>query len=440
MHCLWIKHASQLVQVSNTGVSSLTGDAMKDIVVIDDGSMVIDANGIIEAVGTTSDLENRYGNVAFQKVLDANGMCIIPGLVDGHTHPVWCGDRVHEFAMKLAGATYLEVHKMGGGIGFTVEHIRRASEEELYTLLIPRLDAMLRHGTTLIEAKSGYGLETEAELKMLRVLHRASITHPIDIVSNFLGAHSVPKGSDAASYAKLVCDEQIPAVVASNARNETSVEFVDVFHEKGVFEGVETRQILQAAKEAGFLLNFHGDELHPMESGVLAAELHATAVSHCEHVSEEGMRQMAAANVAAVLLPTTAYMLRIAYPPARALIAHQVPVALGSDFNPNAHCLSLPMVMHLSCVNMHLTMEEALVAATLNAAASMNRAEKHGSLEVGKCGDFVVLDATHWKHLIYALGDEPIRSVWKSGQCVYQRPDTVPVLRSALPTSPITSQ
>jgi imidazolonepropionase len=262
----------------------------------------------------------------------------------------------------------------------------------------------------------GYGLELKTETKMLRVLHRANEQHPVEVVSNFCGAHSVPKGKSAAEAANDLIHTQIPAIAKLRDQGHISPEFIDVFMEKGVFEEKESRAILQAGQKAGFSINFHGDELSYTGSAELAAELGATTVSHLEWISEAGIQAMAAKKVVATLLPTTAYVLRIEPPPGRRLIAGNVPVALGSDFNPNAHCLSMPMVMNFACVTMKLTLNEALNAATINAAASLNRADRFGSLEVGKQGDFVVLGAPSWEHVVYQVADPPIEQVYVRGQ------------------------
>jgi len=328
---------------------------------------------------------------------------------------------VHEFAMKLAGATYMDIHKMGGGIGFTVEHTRKSSKEELKQLLISRLDRMLNYGTTVIEAKSGYGLETETEMKMLEVLHEVDQLHPIDIVSTYLGAHSVPKGSTAAQATVDIINNQIPALKKLRDEGKISPQNIDVFCEKGVFEVDDSKKILQAGKDAGLLLNFHGDELNPMKSGQLGGELGASAISHLEKVDDQGIQAMAKKPTVAVLLPTTAYILRLECPPARKFIENGVPVALGSDFNPNAHCMSMPHVMNLACVMMRMTMNEALVAATINAAASLEKSKQYGSIEVGKYGDFVIINNAKWEHLIYEMVDPPIEYVIKKGKVVRGR-------------------
>ncbi|KAL9646725.1 hypothetical protein ABK040_001147 [Willaertia magna] len=393
--CL-LKNASQIVQITNDSTIKIKkGKEQNEIEIIKNGSMIIDLNGKIKFIGTNEQLENylkEHENIKFEKEIDCSGKSIIPGLVDSHTHPVWNGDRCHEFVMKLQGATYMQIHQMGGGIGFTVRHTRQSTIDELFELLIKRLKTMITNGTTLVEGKSGYGLETETEIKMLQVLHKAnqqniSLKIP-EIVSTYLGAHSVPKDKKLDEYTNEIINQQIPAIKEAMEKGLIGPSLIDVFHEKGVFETEETKRVLLEGKnKLGLNINFHGDELNPMKSAELSYELDALAVSHCEHISDEGIKCMAEKSICATLLPTTAYILRIEYPPARKMIDNGVPVVLATDFNPNAHCMSLPFVMNLSCVNMRMTLNEALVATTLNAAASIGKSDTHGSLHVGKVGD-----------------------------------------------------
>jgi len=420
-HRTLIKNADQLVVVCSNKERVKKGKDMDQVEIIANGSLVIGHDGKIVAVGSADAIAAQFTDATFEHVVEAKGKSVVPGLCDAHTHPVWSGDRVHEFKAKLAGATYLQIHEMGGGIGFTVRHTHASSEEELEELFEQRLNRMLKFGTLLLEAKSGYGLDWANELKMLKVIHAVAKRHPIHIVSNYCGAHSVPKGLTAVEATKDIVENQIPALVKAKEAGEIDPELIDVFCEKGVFEAKESRAILAAGQKAGLKINFHGDELNPTHSAELGAELGALAISHLECISEEGMAAMAEKEVVGVLLPTTAYVLRIHPPPARKMIDAGIPVALGSDFNPNAHCLSMPHVMNLACVMMRMTMNEALVAATINSAASMDRAHSHGSLEVGKQGDVVVLSTSSWEHLIYQQVDPPIESVLRAGKVVFQR-------------------
>lgn len=431
---LRIHNAGQIVCVRNSndggssgssGQPAVGADAMRRVDVLsaaEEGAplqLVVGADGRIAALGTASAVDARVGRDAtFGADVDARGGALLPGLADAHTHPVWSGDRVHEFALKLGGAGYMDVHRMGGGIGFTVRHTRASGEAELAGLLRRRLGRMLRCGTTLAEAKSGYGLDTATELKMLRVIHASS--HAVELVGTFLGAHSVPAGTTAQAQAQLVAGEMTREVAAAMRRGEVSPTFVDVFHEEGVFDYDQTRAILAAGRDvAGLEPSFHGDELHHCRSAELAGDIGARAVSHLEMVSRDGIAALTRRPTFAVLLPTTAYLMRLKPPPARDLIAAGVPVALGTDFNPNAHCLSMPLTMNMACVLMHMSMEEALVASTLNAAAAIGRAEDYGTLEKGKWGDVLILDAPRWEHIAYELADPPITHVFKKGVLVH---------------------
>jgi imidazolonepropionase len=380
-------------------------------------TILVDQKGLIAVVEKEETLMQHswYQEATFEKDIDASDMSVIPGLVDSHTHPIWDGDRVHEFAMKLAGATYMDIHNAGGGIRYTVQHTRESTVERLESSLKHRLDRMLQQGTTLMEAKSGYALEKDGELQLLRILTKIAKQHPIEISTTYLGAHTIPKGRSSSDYVKDIIDNHLPALKASIDEGEIRVDNIDVFHEHHVFETEETRKILCAGHRMGLHVNFHGDQLHPMNSAELAAEIDATAVSHLEEISDQGIRAMAQKSIVAILLPSTAYILRIPPPPARKMIDAGVPVALGSDFNPNAHCLSMPFIMNLACVLMQMTMNEVLVAATLNAAASLHRSHLHGSIEVGKYANFVLIGHNNWQHLIYELVDPPIAAIIVQG-------------------------
>ncbi|XP_029810138.1 probable imidazolonepropionase isoform X3 [Suricata suricatta] len=359
---------------------------------------------------------------------------------------------------RLAGATYMDIHQAGGGINFTVEHTRQASEEELFCSFQQRLQCMMRAGTTLVECKSGYGLNLETELKMLRVIERARRQGPIGISATYCGAHSVPKGKTATEAADEIINNHLPKLKELGSRGEIHVDNIDVFCEKGVFDLNSTRRILQSGKDLGLQINFHGDELHPMKAAELGAELGARAISHLEEVSDEGIAAMATAGTSAILLPTTAYMLRtqgvgylksasipsiwsaevplsetdiffyfprlrLKQPRARKMLDEGVIVALGSDFNPNAYCFSMPLVMHLACVNMRMSMPEALAAATINAAYALGKSHTHGSLEVGKQGDLIIINSSRWEHLIYQFGGhhELIEYVIAKGKVIYRK-------------------
>ncbi|XP_044083781.1 probable imidazolonepropionase [Neovison vison] len=422
-HRLLLENARQVVMVCARGERFLARDALCRLAVLEGASLVVGTDGFIKAIGPADEIQKMFCEDSFDERIDCSGKCILPGLVDAHTHPVWAGERVHEFAMKLAGATYMDIHQAGGGINFTVERTRQASEEELFCSFQERLQCMMRAGTTLVECKSGYGLNLETELKMLRVIERARRQLPIGISATYCGAHSVPKGKTASEAADEIISSHLPKLKELARSGEIHVDNIDVFCEKGVFDLDSTRRILQSGKEMGLQINFHGDELHPMKAAELGAELGAQAISHLEEASDEGITAMATAQCSAVLLPTTAYMLRLKQPRARKMLEEGVIVALGSDFNPNAYCFSMPVVMHLACVNMRLSMPEALAAATINAAYALGRSHTHGSLEVGKQGDLIIINASRWEHLIYQFGGhhELIEYVVAKGKVIYKK-------------------
>lgn len=426
---LLIHSAKQVVQITAGREKVLTGGQLKNIMVLnakpEDGlSIVVDRNGQIVAIGFDSEINNQFRNTTFERRVDASELCVLPGFIDAHTHPVWAGDRVHEFRMKLAGASYMDIHNAGGGIHLTVEHTRRASEEELFRSLRDRLIRMLRSGSTVVECKSGYGLDTETEMKSLRVLERAKreLTF-VDISITYCGAHAIPRDMTEEAATRMIIDEQLPTIARSIRLGEISVDNIDVFCEKGVFEVENSKKILEAGRDMGFRINFHADEIHPLGGADMGTEIKAHAISHLEQISDNAVTEMAKNGTIAVIIPTTAYILRLPSPPVRKLIEAGIPIALGSDFNPNAFCLSMPMVMHLACILFKMSMEEALVASTLNAAASIGMSETHGSIEVGKKADFVLFDVPTWEHVIYQFGeyDHLIQVVIKNGQVAYDK-------------------
>lgn len=348
------------------------------------------------------------------EVLDAGGGTIVPGFVDPHTHLPFAGYREDEFDRRLRGESYAQIAASGGGIVSTVDATRRASHDELLRVTLARLDRQLLHGTTTTEAKSGYGLNLEAEIRQLQVLKAAAKRHPVEIAATAMPGHEVPPEwrHDPDGYVELVTREIHPAIAAARL-----AEAVDVFCEKGVFSPAQTRRLLADAKEFGWRIHLHADELTPLGGAELAAELGASSASHLLHASEAGIAALAAAGVVAVLLPGVSFFLRDRYAPARRLVEAGVPVALATDCNPgSSHTESMAMAMTLGCLGAGLSSEEALTAATLNAAAALGRADRIGSIEVGKRADLVVLDAPSAKHLVYHFGVNLVRHVVKAGR------------------------
>lgn len=351
-----------------------------------------------------------------KQTYDAEGCLVTPGLVDAHTHLVFGGWRQHELPQKLAGATYLEILKGGGGILSTVRNTRAATEEELVEKTKNLLDQMIAHGTTTVEAKSGYGLSTVEELKQLRVVRALQETHPVDLVSTFMGAHAIPEEykNDRASYVKLVCEEMIPTVA-----KEKLAEFCDIFCETAVFDIEETRKILNCAKEYGFGVKLHGDEIDPIGGGELAGELEALSAEHLIEASDAGIEAMAKSGTIGVLLPATSMYLDKSFARARKMLDTNMAVAVATDFNPGSSPnFNMQIPMTLACLKYRLSPKEALTAVTLNGACAIRRGDLVGTIEVGKQADIVVWDAPDLNFLFYRYGNNQVKKVIKKGNLI----------------------
>jgi imidazolonepropionase len=382
-----VHHARQLITCAGPAPRRGAAQASLDSIA---GGALASLDGRIVYAGPDADLETRVAPMPGARRLDASGHSIVPGFVDAHTHAVFAGDRRDELRRRLAGAGYAEIAATGGGIVATVAATRAATEDALVAQTRVRLDEMLACGTTSCEIKSGYGLTVESELKILRAVGRLAGEHPIGITATFLGAHEVPvefRGRRDA-YVDLVVDEMIPAVAA-----ERLAEWCDVFCETGVFSPAESTRILGAGIRAGLQPRIHADELAASGGSGVAARVGARSADHLLFVPPDGIEAMARAGVGATLLPIAAFYLKLGrFAPARALMAAGVPVALATDVNPGGgFSPSMPFAMTLACFAMHLTFEEALIAATINAAWSLDRADSIGSLEPGKQMDAVLV-------------------------------------------------
>jgi imidazolonepropionase len=397
------------------GSSPRSGAAARELLVLPD-AVLASSEGRIVFVGSAADF--RLVPSPKAEILDAEGGAVVPGFVDAHTHLAFAGNRDGEIRRRLAGATYQEIVEQGGGIVQTVRATREASSEELACLIVSRLDEMMACGTTTAEVKSGYGLETSAEIRSLEAIQKAAQRHPVRIVPTFLGAHEVPeeRRSQRDAYILSLTEEMIPEV----ARRRLAV-FCDVFCEAGVFTVDESRRILERARQHGLLLRLHADEFGDTGGAELAAELRAHSADHLIHVSRRGASALAASACVATLLPAAAFYLRLGrFAPARDLLEAGVPIALGTDVNPGAGLSpSMPFAMTVGCFSMGLSIEEALTAATLNAAASLGLAGEVGSLEVGKCADLVVLRSSRLLELV-RIGVPLIRFVVKGARVVLQ--------------------
>lgn len=409
-------NAGQLVTVAGNSDHPKRGDELSEIAVITDGAVAA-RDGVIAAVGTTSELQDRVELEEDAVVIDAQGKVVLPGLVDPHTHVVFAGSREHELEMKIQGMPYLEILARGGGILDTVRSTREASREDLVRTAAKYLDEMLAQGTTTAEAKSGYGLTLKDELKMLEAIRVLQETHPVDLVSTFLGAHAIPEEykDDPDGFVDLVIQEMLPAISPLGL-----ARFCDVFCEEGVFSVEQTRRVLLEAKRLGFELKIHADEMVTLGGAELAAELGATSADHLMMISDQGIEMLAASETIAVLLPATTFcVMGERYALARKMIEKGAAVALSSDFNPGSSPVnSLQIVMGIACRQLKMAPAEVISAVTINAAHAIGCASSVGSIEEGKRADLVIFDAQDYRYLMYRFGTNLVDKVVKSGRIV----------------------
>lgn len=413
---LLVRGAAELVTVAGHSRRPKRGPELSEIGLIEDGAVAA-RNGVIVAVGPTVQVEERIELVDCAQVVQAGGKVVTPGMVDPHTHLVFAGSREHELEMKIKGMGYLEILARGGGILDSVRATRTAGIDDLVCAGRKYLDQMLAQGTTTAEAKSGYGLSVEDEVKILEAVRILNDRHPVDLVPTFLGAHAVPpefKG-DSGGYVRLVIDRMLPRVAG-----EGLAEFCDVFCEEGVFSLEQSREILLRAKSLGLKLKLHADEIVSLGGAGLAAELGAASADHLMEVSEEGIKSLAGSDTVAVLLPATTFCLMGSkYAPARKMIETGVAVALASDFNPGSSPVnSLQVVMGIACRHLKMMPAEVISAVTINSAHAIGRASEVGSLESGKKADLVVFDAPNYRYLMYRFGSNLVHKVVKSGKVV----------------------
>jgi len=380
-----------------------------------EGAWIASREGRIVFIGNEHRFRREVRMEEGGRTIRADGLVGLPGFVDPHTHLPFAGNRSREFVLRLQGATYLELAAKGMGIQTTVKATRQATEEELLDLCLARLDSMLRHGTTTAEAKSGYGLNLEDELKQLRVLRRADAVHPVDLVPTFLGAHEIPPEyrDRKSAYIELLIREILPRV-----KEERLAEFFDVFCEEGVYSVEETRDLIRRAKEAGLKARIHADEFATGGGAELAVEEQAVSADHLNAVSEEGIAALARSDTVALLLPGVSFFLmHEKKPPSRRLIDEGAVVALATDFNPGSSMTeSMPFILQLAVYTLKMQVEEAVNAATANASYALERHEQVGSLEVGKKMDLVLCDIPDYFHLAYHMGVNPVTVVIKNGR------------------------
>lgn len=397
------------------GVKAVKGEEMKNLYILEDAFVFVE-DGIIKATGRMADLE-ALALSGTAEWIDAKGRVLLPGFVDSHTHLVFGGYRPDEFSWRLKGDSYMSIMERGGGIQSTVNATREESADVLLEKAEWFVDKMSAMGVTAVEAKSGYGLDTATELKMLDVIRRLEqkCKDKIDITATFLGAHAVPKeyAGRTAEYCDLIISEMLPRV-------KDKAKFFDIFTEKNVFEIEDSRRLLKAAREAGMELKLHADEIVPLGGAELAAEMGAVSADHLLHISDEGIRRMAEAGVVATLLPPTAFALKEPYAPARKMIDGGCAVALATDLNPGS-CFSgsIPLTISLACIYMGMSVEEVITALTLNGAAAVGKADRFGSIEPGKEANFAMLDFPSIHYLPYYVGMNCVGTTIFKGKIVY---------------------
>lgn len=394
------------------GAKPRAGMLAQSLGAIEDGAVAC-SSGVVAAAGSREEVLRRVEVGSWTTVIEARGKVAMPGFVDAHTHLVFAGSREDEFAARIRGKSYMEIHREGGGILRTVRETRAASIWKLIEEAKPRLDRMLRHGSTTVEAKSGYCLDTEGEVKMLKAIRLLDAIHPADLVPTFLGAHAVPEGFSSSEYAKLVAEEMVKKAAEL-------AEFCDVFCEKGVFSPEESKLILEAGLRQGLRPQMHIDEFSHTGGAKVAAELKAV-VSHLTHTSKEELRMLAEAGCIGILLPATLLCtMQEEWPNASKYIEAGLPVALGSDMSPACWVESMQLVIQLACLMYRMAPEQAITAATVNAAHAVGRGLEVGSLEPWKKADIIVLDARSYEHIPYHIGTNLVETVIKGGKIVYE--------------------
>jgi len=395
----------------------------KSIILKNIGCLVTaNADGVASFENTSILIENgkiaAIGDRQSENAIDCGGKMVTCGFVDSHTHPVFLDNRDEEYAMRLAGATYEKIAEKGGGIVSSVEGVRNASEDELIDKVSQRMDRFIAGGTTTIEAKSGYGLDTESELKSLSVTHKVHKSHAIDLIPTFMGSHAFPQefADDHDGYVNLICNEMIPAVAAQGI-----AVFNDVFCEEGYFTVAQSKRILETGKKYGLKPRLHADEFVDSGAAELAGEVGAISADHLMAVSADGINALVENNVIATLLPGTTFFLgKSTYAPARELINSGITLSLATDFNPGScYIQSMPFIMTLACMHLGMTVEESFQAATYHGAKALDLEDKIGSIKVGKSADLIIWGISSLLDIPYYVSNHPIRYVMKNGEIVF---------------------
>lgn len=413
-----IENISQLVTCRDNLNFPKYGKEQSNVGLVKNGSVFIDKS-LIKFAGKSSALKNFLKNVNKKdyKVIDGKKKTVLPGFVDSHTHLVFSGSRANEYEMRILGSTYEEIAKSGGGISSTVSSVRKTSREKLYKVSEERLINFLRFGTTTIEGKSGYGLDTRNEIKMLEVLNELNRKNKygLDILPTFLGAHSIPSGMSKKEYIDLVCYEMIPLIAKRKL-----AKFIDVFCEKGYFTAKESLKILSIGAKFGLIPKLHTNQFNSMKGIETALKVNAISIDHLEVIKDSDIKKLSRNKIIATLLPGVSYYLDISYQPARKLIESDVPVALATDFNPGS-CMTenMQMIMSLASLKLKMSAEEILNAVTINAAYALFLQDKLGSIEAGKQADLLIFNFSSYKELLYHFGINQIQTVIKKGKVVF---------------------
>jgi len=406
-----IRNIQGLVQVRDQSVRTVSGKALGELPVLSNAFLAIH-KGIIEEYGT---MTNLPANASAQTEIDASGRFVFPSFVDSHTHIVFAASREEEFVMKIKGATYEEIAAKGGGILNSAKKLQQASEEELFNRSMIRVREVIRSGTGAIEIKSGYGLTTQDELKMLRVAKRIGKESPLTVKTTFLGAHAIPKETTKGKYIDLLIKEMIPAVA-----EEKLADYIDAFCEQGFFSADETERIMEAGKKFGMKPRIHANQLHRSGGVQVGVKTNAMSVDHLENIGDEEIALLQKSSVIPTALPGAAFFLGLPFPPARKMIEAGLPIAIASDFNPGSSPSgNMSLMVALSCIKMKMTPEEAINAATINTAAAVELEKTHGSITKGKVGNvFITKPIPSLAFLPYAFGSNVIDQGILNGKVV----------------------
>ncbi len=413
---LLIENAKQIITCRTNGRKFNSGKFQSGIGLLENSS-IYSENGIIKWIGKASDVRNKKSEFRSSSVqtIDARGKVVMPGFIDSHTHLVFAGDRANEFAMRMEGKTYEQIAQAGGGIVNTVSAVRKTSKAELKALAKKRLWNAISFGVTSIEAKSGYGLDTKNEIKMLEAINELDKEMPVDVYATFLGAHAFPKNISRKDYIDLILYEMIPMIAKHRL-----ADFIDVFCEKNYYTPEETSKIFEQGAKFGLIPKLHTNQFHSARGIETAVKNKAISVDHLEVMTDKEIAMLKNKNIIACVLPGVSYFLNIPYAPARKFIDNNIPVALATDFNPGS-CMTenIQLIMSLAAQNLKMSVNEIINAVTVNAAASLGISDKAGSIEVGKQADLLIFDMPSYEHLIYHFGVNQLESVIKRGEMIF---------------------